>query len=209
MLSNLLATPTLVRIGGVPYLARPLRLAGFALLLSEGRVALGIDPSEDGLPAWNDARFADWLLSYGLFLLLWLTLRKDRPDFTLTEAESMAGSIDEPEAHAVLAVAMKRSSLGASSGGGSDISELRWGRTIKWLRETMSYAEIADLTLDQVTLEGTRPEMADPAIDAREHAIIEAMQRAWEAQHRPRTVEEDLAALGLEIVPEEEMTVGR
>lgn len=202
MLHHLVASPTLVSIGGVPYFAARFRLGDFGLLLSEGGLALGRDAR------WGDDDFRAWLMGDGSTLLLWCVLRRDNA-VTLAAADAIEAT---PEELAEVArAAMRRRATAIPRTGGDDVAELRWGQTIKSLRSAgLNYAEIAELTLDQIHLEGSRPEASDPEADARERAVLDEMERLhrekWAAGPPPEGVAPDvaagLAALNLTIVEE-------
>jgi hypothetical protein len=211
MLSAYLASPTVVDIAGEPRLVSRLVLSDYALLLSEGSAALGYDLDAGEAPEWSSEEFYEWLTGEGKDVFLWCVLRRNMPALTIAKARAIASSTDDDQIYRAYRAAFRRTSL-ASKGGGApdDIASVRWGQIIKHLRRTNSYHAIAGLTLDQVTLEWTKPEDADPAIDAAEHETIEAMQRAWEAIHAPKAPswEEELKSLNLEIVPDAEIADG-
>lgn len=217
MLGCLLASPTVVVIAGEPRLVDRLRLGDFGLLLSEGALALGHDPDSRDTPEWADEEFYGWLTGEGVGLFLWCVLRRNWPGLTLADCERLGSQADTAEiATAYRAAMRRRKSAEETLGVKTDISHHRWGKTIRLLRASHSYAAISELTLDQIDLDFTRPDDADAEADAEDSRLLDELQRQWEAaQAIPPPVDvgpipegvtadvaADVAAMGLKFAPE-------
>ncbi len=109
MLPCLLASPTLLRIGPTPYLARPLTLHGFGVLLRNGADALGMDGDGGDLPEFGSDAFQAWLEGPGSMLLAWECLRRDNP-VTLAQCEA----IGVQGARELLGAALRRARTAAT-----------------------------------------------------------------------------------------------
>jgi hypothetical protein len=136
------------------------------------------------VPNWADEDFFDWLCGDGAPLFLWCVLRRHAPGLTLDRCAHIAQASDPAEVAAAYRAAMRRRrDLPDRPGETSDIARHRWGRTVKLLRAVHGYPAIAELTLDQVDFEWTKAEDADPATDAEGRAVLDDMQRQWEAMY--------------------------
>ena len=100
MLGEWLNQPVVLPLAGRSYLCRTLTYGDIAMLLRNGGRALGGDPS------WDRLREADWFTSWdGLRLVLWASIRRDEPGFTIADAEALATAAETAELAAVYVVA--------------------------------------------------------------------------------------------------------
>lgn len=217
MLSCLMAAPTVVKFGRRRYLARPMTIGGFAFLMRNGAISLGVDLDAGETLEWSDDRLRDWLFGDGADLVLYEGLRRDRPGWTLDDAAEL---LDQPDAaelfRDVFTILMSRSRFSApEKGKGTDVAAAEWGKTLSWLARNAGAlpADVAELTLDQLDML-----LTDGACDeALEAANRNVMQERWlEAQRKLASAkayelleagnraeaEVTLASLGLAFTPE-------
>jgi hypothetical protein len=213
MLPCLLAAPTLVRIGGVPYLARPLTLGGFALLLRAAGDDFGMDGDGGDLPAFGSDEFQAWIGAAGAPLLFWECLKRDEPGLTMARCEGLAEESGTDGAGILLRLALRRARTAMPpEGEGQDIARLDWAAMIfrRYEESHQLPAAVAGLTLDQAWLIASGGKGFDVPDEGR--AVLDDMQRQWTELYGEKTepaptapevrsVEDDLKALGLEIVP--------
>lgn len=181
MLPCLLAAPTLVRIGGVPYLARPLTLGGFALLLRNGGDALKMDGDAGDLPAFSDERFGAWLEGEGAGLFAWEVLKRDQ-GVTLAECHRLAGVPGAMDA--IRAAALRRATPAVPPpGSGTDVAHLDWGAVVHryYIEANVLPDAVASLTLDQAYLIATHGKGFVVPDEGR--AVLDDMQRQWEEMY--------------------------
>lgn len=204
MLSHLLASPTVVTLGGRPHLARPLTLGDFALLLRAAADALGRDEDGEDAPTFGESEVAGWMTGDGAYLMAWCSLRREWPGLSPAEAAGLVGSAAPEELGGLFSAALRRCRAGVpAEGSGVDPAKTDWAAMLWRLREVWGYGydAAAAMTLDQVRAlvrkdgkaEGGKPGMS-----------LDEANRLWEeAQAKrkaegPRTIED----YGYRIKPE-------
>ena len=147
ILSHFTAAPLIVEIQGEPYLIRPLTLGDFGTILANAPAC------EDGSePSFGDPTTAEWMFGAGLPYLLYASIRRDRPDFTLGHAAGMAVGIDVEMIRTVYSSAMRRLPEAIPCGGkGIDIAAANWGLLFKKMASVYGFDPNATalITLDQ------------------------------------------------------------
>lgn len=224
----LFAAPTVVRLAGESWLVRPLRLIDYATLVRGAADHAGRNADAGDEPGFGDETTIEWMTGEGLPLFLYLALHRDRPGFTFAHAEALAVRCMPTESASVYLAALRRSKLtGASRGQGVDIAKVDWsGVAWRFAKELQALPDaLGDLTLDQAHVilsrgdDGNSLSMADvmaqyqasladcpPAEPA--HSIEEALARLNGVGWTPvvKTLDQELAEMGLSIVKESEVT---
>lgn len=213
-LTNFTASPLIVGIKGEPYLVRPLTVGDYGAIL--GNAPSNDDGSE---PQFGSDAVAGWLFGDGLPYILYATIRRDRPAFTLDDAIALSVNIDSDTASLVGAVALRRlpSKATSAESGGVDLASIGWKGIFKRMADEFHFtpSQVCDMTLDQVyalvvseddpmayTPKGTP--MTKDEVDAfyQDYLAKEAAEKA------ANQTEVKLSDLGLEFVnPEDALTV--
>ena len=201
----------IVGIKGEPYLVRPLTIGDYGAILCN---APGGDDGDE--PQFGSEAVAGWLFGDGLPYILYATIRRDRPTFTLDDAIALSVNIGQDTASVVGAVALRRlpSKAASAESGGVDLARIGWKGVFKRMADEFHFtpAQVCEMTLDQVyalIASEDDPMSYTPKGEPMSKSEVEAFyQKYLDDEAAANRTEVKLSDLGLEFAnPEDALTV--